>query len=147
MAAVLYTLLFCMGGLAVIRAQLPGKSPLVRAFLGLALGILLEMQLPALCANLFGFTLKAHYVAAVALLALTGVSFLLRDKRDAKCMTQADKRLLAAMVLVVLPLTALSAYLQHTHMVMPAPDGSYWCGQSRPGSASMPTASVGPWRR
>ena len=137
MAAVLYTLLFCMGGLTVIRAQLPGKSPLVRAFLGLALGILLEMQLPALCANLFGFTLKAHYVAAVALLALAGVSILLRDKRDAKRMTQADKRLLAAMVLVAVPLTALSAYLQHTHMVMPAPDGSYWCGQSTYGDLCM----------
>ena len=84
MAAILYTLLFIMGGAAIIRMQLPGKSPLVRAFLGLALGILLEMQLPALCANLFDFTLKAHYVAAVLLMALAGVSFALRDEREAK---------------------------------------------------------------
>ena len=46
MAAILYTILFLMGGLAIIRAQLPGKSPLVRAFLGLALGVLMEMELP-----------------------------------------------------------------------------------------------------
>ena len=79
MAAILYTILFLMGGLAIIRAQLPWKSPLVRAFLGLALGVLMEMELPALCANVFDFTLKAHYVAAVAMLALVGVSILLRD--------------------------------------------------------------------
>ena len=120
MAAVLYTILFMMGGLAIIRTQLPGKSPLMRAFLGLALGILLEMELPALCANLFDFSLKAHYVAAVTLLAITGVSFLLRDPSPAKGMSEADRRLLATIALVVLPLTVLSAYLQHTHMLMPA---------------------------
>ena len=118
MAAILYTLLFVMGGAAIIRTQLPGKSPLVRAFLGLALGLLLEMQLPALCANLFDFTLKAHYVAAVLLLAIVGVSFALRDPREAKKMTYEDRKLLWTMVIIVLPLTALSAYLQHTHMIM-----------------------------
>jgi len=137
MAAILYTILFLMGGLAIIRAQLPGKSPLVRAFLGLALGMLLEMELPALCANVFNFTLKAHYVAVVLLLALIGVSFLLRDKRPVKGMTAADRRLLAAMALVVIPLTVLTAYLQHTHMIMPAEDGSYWCGQSTYGDLCM----------
>ena len=96
MAAILYTLLFVMGGAAIIRTQLPGKSPLMRAFLGLALGILLEMQLPALCANLFDFTLKAHYVAAVILLALAGISFALRDGREAKKFTDGDRKLLGA---------------------------------------------------
>ena len=137
MAAILYTVLFLMGGAAIIRTQLPGKSPLVRAFLGLALGLLLEMQLPALCTNFLDFTLKAHYVAAVILLALTGVSFAVRDQRDAKKMTEADRKLLGAMALVVLPLTVLSYYLQHTHMLMPAGDGSYWCGQSTYGDLCM----------
>ena len=137
MAAILYTLLFVMGGAAIIRTQLPGKSPLVRAFLGLALGILLEMQLPALCANLFNFTLKAHYVAAVLLLALVGVSFALSDKREAKKMTEEDRRLLGTIALVALPLTVLSGYLQHTHMIMEAADGSYWCGQSTYGDLCM----------
>ena len=137
MAAILYTLLFVMGGAAIIRTQLPGKSPLVRAFLGLALGILLEMQLPALCANVFDFTLKAHYVAAVLLVALVGVSFLLQDRREAKAMTHEDRKLLGAIVLVALPLTVLSGYLQHTHMIMEAADGSYWCGQSTYGDLCM----------
>ena len=137
MAAILYTLLFVMGGAAIIRTQLPGKSPLVRAFLGLALGLLLEMQLPALCANIFGFTLKAHYVAVVLLLALAGASIALRDRREAKRMTYEDRKLLWTMAIVVLPLTALSAYLQHTHMIMEAADGSYWCGQSTYGDLCM----------
>ncbi len=137
MAAILYTILFLLGGMAIIRFQLPGKSPLVRAFLGLALGLLLEMALPALCANALDFTLKAHYVAACLLLALAGISYLLRDKRAAKALSPEDRRLLAAMALVVLPLTALSAYLQYTHMLMPASDGSYWCGQSTYGDLCM----------
>ena len=73
MAAILYTILFLLGGLFIIRQQIPTKSPLTRAFLGLALGLLLEMQLPALCAYALGFTLRAHYVAACLLLALAGV--------------------------------------------------------------------------
>lgn len=137
MAAILYTILFLMGGAAIIRAQLPGKSPLVRAFLGLALGLLLEMQLSALCAYVFDFTLKAHYAAAVLLMALVGASFALRDRRPAKGMTYEDRRQLAAMALVVIPLTVLSAYLQHTHMLMPESDGSYWCGQSTYGDLCM----------
>ena len=128
MAAILYTLLFLLGGMMIIRMQLPGKSPLTRVFLGLALGVLLEMVLPALCANVWGFTLIAHGAAAALLLLLVGVSARLRDDRPVRGMTQEDKQMLAAMAAVVLPLTALSAYLQYTHMLMPAADGSAWCG-------------------
>ena len=137
MAAILYTILFLLGGLFIIRQQIPTKSPLTRAFLGLALGLLLEMQLPALCAYALGFTLKAHYVAAWLLLALAGVSYALRDRRMPRAFSEGDRRLLAAMALVVLPLTVLSAYLQYTHMLLPAEDGSAWCGQSTYGDLCM----------
>ena len=137
MAAILYTILFLLGGLFIIRQQIPTKSPLTRAFLGLALGLLLEMQLPALCAYALGFTLRAHYVAACLLLALAGVSFDLRDRRMPRAFSEGDRRLLAAMALVVLPLTVLSAYLQYTHMLLPAEDGSAWCGQSTYGDLCM----------
>lgn len=137
MAAILYTLLFLLGGAAVIRMQLPGKSPLTRVFLGLALGVLLEMALPALCANALGFTLAAHGAAVALLMLLVGVSWALRDARTAKRMTPEDGRMLAAMAAVVVPLTVLSAYLQHTHVLMPAADGSAWCGQSTYGDLCM----------
>lgn len=137
MAAVLYTFLFMLGGAAIIRFQLPRKSPVIRVFLGAALGLLLEMQLPALCAWVFDFSMAAHAAAAVLLLIVTGVSWKLRDTREPAKMTEGDRKLLAAMALVVLPLTVLSGYLQHTHMIMPAEDGSYWCGQSTYGDLCM----------
>lgn len=137
MAAILYTVLFLTGGVFVISCQLPQKSPLMRAFLGLALGLLLEMQLPALFAYWQDFTLQAHVDAALALLLIASVAYRLRDNSPAARMTYADRKLLAAMALIVLPLTALSAYLQHTHMLMPAKDGSYWCGQSTYGDLCM----------
>ena len=46
------------------------------------------------------------------------------------------------LLIVVAPLTALSAYLQTTHMLMPASDGSYWCGQSTYGDLCMHMAFV-----
>ena len=137
MAAILYTRLFLMGGVMIIRAQLPGKSPLVRAFLGLTLGVLLEMELPALCAYALGFTLMAHAAALALLLLLVGVSTRLRDDRPVRGMTQDDRTMLAVMAAFVVPMTALSAYLQYTHVLMPAADGSAWCGQSTYGDLCM----------
>ena len=137
MAAILYTLLFMLGGAAVIRFQLPRKSPVVRIYLGIALGLLLEMQLPALCAYVFDFSLAAHGAAAALLFAIVAVSYVFRDHSPAAAIKPADRKLLAAMALVVLPLTVFSAYLQYTHMLMPAEDGSYWCGQSTYGDLCM----------
>ncbi|MDY3762744.1 MAG: hypothetical protein SO031_01270, partial [Candidatus Ventricola sp.] len=105
MAAILYTLLFLLGGVTIIRMQLPGKSPLTRVFLGLTLGVLLEMVLPALCANIWGFTLAAPGAAAALLLAIGGASICLRDSRPVRSMTKDDQQMLAAMAAVVLPLT------------------------------------------
>ena len=79
MAAILYTCFFLAGGLFIIRCQLPKKSPLERAFLGLALGFLLEMQLPALFAHIQGFTLQAHMDAALALFVLAAAADRLKD--------------------------------------------------------------------
>jgi len=137
MAAVLYTLLFMLGGAAVIRFQLPRKSPVVRVFLGAALGLLLEMQLPVLCAYAFRFSLMAHGAAAALLFVIVLIAYRFRDPAPAAKLSEQDRRMLAAMALVVLPLTVFSAYLQHTHMIMPAEDGSYWCGQSTYGDLCM----------
>ncbi len=137
MAAILYTVLFILGGMAIIRFQLPRKSPVLRVYLGVALGLLLEMQLPALCAYAFDFSLAAHAAAAVLLFALVFFSFKWRDNAPCAGLSESDRQLLSAMALVVLPLTAFSAYLQYTHMLMPASDGSYWCGQSTYGDLCM----------
>ena len=57
MAALCFTALFEAAGVAAVRFLLPKKSLPDRIWLGLCLGILLEMWLPALCAYAFGFTL------------------------------------------------------------------------------------------
>lgn len=142
MAATLYTLLFLLSGVQIIRMQLPRKSPLVRAWLGLTLGVLLEMQLPALFAYAFGFTILAHQAAIGGLMLVVLAAWVLRDRRTPRRMAQEDRRMLAVMAAVLLPLTVLSAYLQHTHMIMPAADGSYWCGQSTYGDLCMHLAFV-----
>lgn len=61
MISIVYLLLYMAAGMQMIRFLLPRKSPLVRGWLGAALGMLLEMQLPALFAWLFGFTIKGAY--------------------------------------------------------------------------------------
>lgn len=138
MASILLLILFLLGGCVIIRLLLPGKSPLVRVWLGLALGVLLMMQLPALFAYALRFSLAAHMAATVCLLVLVGLCWPLRDRQTpVRAMTKADRRQLAVMAAVGIPLTVLSAYLQHTHMIMPAADGSYWCGQSTYGDLCM----------
>lgn len=142
MTAILYTLFFIVSGVKMIRLLMPGKGPLVRAWLGTALGMLLQMQLPALFAYAVGYTMAAHYAALAAMLALYALCFFLRDRRPTRQMSQADRRQLAVMAAVCLPLTVLSAYLQYTHMLMPAQDGSLWCGQSTYGDLCMHLAFV-----
>ena len=142
MAAIRYLMVFLAGGLVMVRLLLPGKSPLVRVWLGCALGVLLMMQLPALCAYALRFSVAAHVAAFALLLGAVALSYALRDRRPEKRMTEQDRRQLAVMALVGLPLTALSAYLQYTHMLMPAADGSAWCGQSTYGDLCMHLAFV-----
>jgi len=142
MASILYLALFLVGGVLIVHSLLPGKSPLIRGWLGLSLGMLLLMQLPALCAHVFGFTLVAHGAAVLLLLAAVTVCYRLRDRSALKPMTQEDRKQMAVMAAFVLPMTVLSAYLQYTHMIMPASDGSYWCGQSTYGDLCMHLAFV-----
>lgn len=142
MASICYLALFLVCGVMIVRSMLPRKSPLIRVWLGLALGVLLEMVLPALCAYVLDFTLAAHEAAAALLLALTAICYVKRDPDAMKDMTSQDWGQLAVMAAFVLPMTVLSAYLQYTHMIMPAGDGSLWCGQSTYGDLCMHLAFI-----
>lgn len=138
MAAIFYLGLFVLGGMLIVRFQLPQKNPLTRAWLGAALGFLLAMQLPALCAYAFDFSLRAHAAATALLLAAVTIGYLLRDKTHAvQGMRPEDFRALLALALFTLPMTGLSAYLQYTHVLLERPDGSLWCGQSTYGDLCM----------
>ena len=137
MASLIYTFLFCFSGVLILRFMLPEKSPLDRIWMGLCLGLLMEMWYPSLAAYAFRFSLKAHIAASFMLLATVAACFFFRKKAPVSGLQEGDRKQLAAMTLVCLPLTVFSAYLQYTHMIMPAGDGSLWCGQATYGDLCM----------
>ena len=137
MLAVLYSLLFLSGGLFIAKFQFSDKNRVERLWLGLSVGILLEMCLPAIFAFFFRFSLIAHFLAAFAMMGIVLVSYLYRMKGIFEESIRENKKILAAVFAVCIPLVLLTGYLQYTHCVMPAQDGSYWCGQSTYGDLCM----------
>ena len=64
---VLYLLVFLAAGCTCVRFLLPRKSLLTRVWLGVSLGLLLMMWLPALIAFAVDFTWTAHLLALIPL--------------------------------------------------------------------------------
>ena len=136
-ASLSYLLLYLSFGVLTVRFLLPRHKPLNRIWLGLSLGVLEEMWLPALFAFFFGFTAAAHAAAAGLLLLLTLASWLLRDRRDPAPWDAEEKAMLRKTLPVLIPLTILGAYLQYTH-VMRVDGAGYWhVGQSTYGDLPM----------
>ncbi|MBQ3157261.1 MAG: hypothetical protein IJB81_10150 [Clostridia bacterium] len=137
MIAILYLAAYIFCGLCMVRSLLPRKSVLTRIWLGASLGLLLMMWLPALMAFAVKFSVTGHLLALIPLALLTGGTVLLRDKAPAKPWDDRETRLGLQMLLVALPLTLLSAYLQFTHNVRIMDDGSWWVGQATYGDLAM----------
>ena len=137
MLAILYWLIFECCATAIVFFLLPKKSPVVKAWLGLCLGLALMMWLPALLAFFADFTVAAHLWALLPLALLTGGAWLFRDRREGKKMGEEDRRLLRLLLLIALPLTGLGAFLQWTHNIMPAADGALHVGQSTYGDLPL----------
>ena len=137
MLGILYLLLFLAGGVTITRLLLPRMRPVKRAYLGVSLGVLLMMWLPVLWAYAFTFDFLSHALAAGTLLALCGASYLLRDKQPAAPFDEKEKYVLKTLAMLVVPLAILSGYLQYTHSIRLAPDGSYHVGQSTYGDLSL----------
>ena len=91
-AATAYLLMFLIYGVMTARFLLPRHRPLNRLWIGLSLGLLEEMWLPALCAFFLDFTVLAHMAAALVSLVITLLCFVLRDKRDADLADRINKR-------------------------------------------------------
>lgn len=137
MIAMAYLLVYLACGCACVHWLLPRQPVLTRLWLGMSLGLLLLMWLPALCAFALAFTWAAHGAALVLLALVTGAVYLLRDKRPARGWDSREQTLLRQLALVALPLTVLSGYLQYTHMARIAADGSWHVGQSTYGDLPM----------
>ena len=103
MIAVLYLACYLLCGMAIVRLLLPGHRPLCRIWLGMSLGFLLMMWLPALCAFAFDFTYAAHWAALVPLALVTGGAYCLRDRREARKWDDAEKRQLMHAAILIVP--------------------------------------------
>ena len=86
-----------------MRFLLPRKSLLTRVWLGVSLGLLLMMWLPALIAFAVDFTWTAHLLALIPLAGLTAGCFFLRDPSPVKKWDAREKQLAGQMLMVVLP--------------------------------------------
>lgn len=129
MLAVFYFAVYVGCGFMIVRFLLPGKAPAVRAWLGACLGCALMMWLPALWAFVFRFSVTAHIFALVLLGLLTAAAWFFRAKRPLRPLGDEDRALAKTLLWVALPLTLIGAYLQCTHILCPAADGSLHTGQ------------------
>ena len=137
MFSILYLLLFLAGGVTLTRLLLPRLRPVLRVYIGCSMGVLLMMWLPMLWAYAVRFSVFGHALAAGTLAAMCQAAYLLRDRRAAIPFDEAEKRTLKKVLLMVIPLAVLSAYLQYTHSIREAADGSYHVGQSTYGDLSL----------
>ncbi len=137
MFSILYLLFFLAGGLIISRLLLPRMRPVKRVYIGLSLGVLLLMWLPALWAYAFCFDFLSHGLAAVTLAALCGLAHVLRDRQSAVRFGDNERRMLRTLLMLVVPLAVLGGYLEYTHSIRLASDGSLHVGQSTYGDLSL----------
>ncbi len=142
-AAAAFLLVYLLCGFIIVRFLLPSHKPLTRWWLGLSLGLFLLMWLPALLAFFMKFSTTGHYISLAILAAFTSLAYFLRDKRRSlRLWDEEEAAFLKILLFVVLPLTILGGYLQYTHNLRPAADGSYHVGQSTYGDLPLHTAIV-----
>lgn len=137
MLSLAYLLVFLVYGVFLSRLLLPRLQPMVRAYVGLSLGVFLMMWLPVLWAYAVRFSLLAHWLALGTLQLLWLAAYLCRDRAPAVFWKQEDRKELLRLAVMVLPLTLLAVWLQYTHVLRLAADGSYHVGQSTYGDLSL----------
>ncbi len=135
--SILYFAYFLTGGVIIARLFLPRLRVLARMYIGASLGVLFTMWLPMLWASVARFSYLGHGLAAGTLAVLCLAAYALRDRREAIPFDKRDLAALKRLALWVLPLAVLSGYLQYTHSIRPAADGSYHVGQSTYGDLSL----------
>ncbi len=141
MLSILYLLVYLAAGVRMVRFLLPRFRMIGRIYLGLCLGLLLCMWLPAIMAFAAGFTVGGHLLALL-LLALSGAGcFFARDRRPVRRWDGEDMRLLRTVLMIALPLTVLSVWLECTHTIAPRSDGLH-CGQSTYGDLNLHLAII-----
>ena len=142
MLSILYLACFLACGCAIVRCLLPRHPALNRLWLGCSLGLLLMMWLPALCALGLRFTMQAHFAALAPLALCLAAAYLGRSRQSVRGWDRTELRQLLFAMIVAVPLTALFAGLQITHVYLVNADGSWTVGQSTYGDLPMHTAFI-----
>ena len=135
--SIAYFFCFQMMGIWTVRCLLPRRKVMDRIWLGMCLGILEEMWLPAIFAFFLSFSRTAHMLALAAGLVFAALSWLLRDRRTPQAWDTEEKRDLIRLLLFTVPLTVLGGFLQYTHMMRPDSAGNWNVGQSTYGDLPM----------
>ncbi|MBR3334255.1 MAG: hypothetical protein IKG23_08200 [Clostridia bacterium] len=137
-ASLIYTFLYLYAGVMTVRFLLPRHRPLNRLWLGMCLGLLEEMWLPAIGAALFTFGAEAHVFGAAVLFVLTLIAWFDRDRRRAPAKWDEKENALLRQILVFcVPLTLLAVWLQYSHVMRVDEAGNWHVGQSTYGDLPM----------
>ena len=136
MTAVIIFLAFETCGAMLADQVIPKKSPVYRLWIGLVLGILLMMWLPALVSFFMPFNVLSNLLALGIAAAITAASVFLFKQRPSYALSEKDIANLKTIAAVAVPLTLLSIYLLHTHILRPV-DGSLHVGQSTYGDLPL----------
>ena len=134
--SLLYLAAYLIAGVGIAHCLVPRVRVVARVWIGLTLGILLMMWLPALLAFFVDFSVLGHMLALIPLCAITAGAYFLRDKAPARAFAKGDKQLLIAIAAVALPLTVLGGYLQYTHCLREV-NGALHVGQSTYGDLPL----------
>lgn len=137
MAAILLLCLYLLAGCCVIRWQFPRMRPLDRIWIGLALGFLLMMWLPAICALGNTFDLLSQGRAVFLLVLCLVAAYATRSKAPVHRWDEGEQKMVLPILLFVGPLLVLTFFLQYTHVLRPMEDGSLRVGQSTYGDLNL----------
>ena len=142
MAATGLFLCFQALGIFTVRCLLPRRRVLDRVWLGMSLGLLEMMWLPAAFAFLRTFDAGAHWLGLGAGALIAGLCWLGRDRRPVRPWDGEESKLAKQMLALVLPLTILGGYLQYTHYLRVDGAGNWNVGQSTYGDLPMHTSFI-----
>lgn len=137
MLASVYFLAYEVCGVGITYFLLPRVRLTARLWIGLCLGMILMMWLPAIFAFFVNFSMAAHWLALLPLALMTGAAYYFRDRRERKGLDARERKLMKMLLLLALPLSILGGYLQWTHNIMPVSNGSLHVGQSTYGDLPL----------
>ncbi len=131
--SVLYMAAFALSGIMISRLLFSGKRPVLRLWLGLVIGLVMMIWLPALFSYILSFCLLSQLLALAVVCAAGTACFWIGRHRECPSAPWRDE---LPLLLVVIPLMLVAAVLLYTHVILEK-DGALYVGQSTYGDLSM----------